>query len=262
MRGAAACAAGSLIGCALGLLAVFGPVSAATHHKSSSLTGIVIPNLGFGYAVVHQGPLDAGQFATSSPNPTAAAAALTRLIRSGSIATYERVWQDTGADNEVQDLVVRFTTVSGAQAYSKAVLHSLTSGEIMSSAPLPSIPGAYRTTYFAATTQEGVGQAITMRSGIYVATLSFFSSDAPSNTQRITLANAQDVANAQYAALVRAPGPPDKTVTTVQNSSALDWVLDVGGGLLGAALILWAWRGRFFRSSEPVAPAAPDAPDG
>ena len=75
----------------------------------------------------------------------------------------------------------------------------------MSSGPLPAIPGARRTTYFASTTQAGVGQAITMRAGIYVDLLSFFSA-ASANAQPITPADAEQVARAQHAAMVAAPG--------------------------------------------------------
>ena len=57
----------------------------------------------------------------------------------------------------------------------QAAQHSLETGEIVSSDPLPSIPGARRVTYFAATNQDGVGEAITMRAGVYVDLLSIFS---------------------------------------------------------------------------------------
>ena len=52
---------------------------------------------------------------------------------------------------------------AGAQVFLQAAQHSLESGEIVSSDAVPSIPGARRVTYFAATNQDGVGEAITMR---------------------------------------------------------------------------------------------------
>ncbi len=105
----------------------------------------------------------------------------------------------------MQDLLVRFPDVVGAQVFLQAAQHSLESGEIVSSDPLPSIPGARRVTYFAATNEDGVGEAITMRAGVYVDLLSFFSA-ASGNAQPISPANAETVARAQHAAMVTAPG--------------------------------------------------------
>ena len=163
----------------------------------------MIPDLGPGYAVTSQGPLNASQFASNAPDPSAAAGALSTLGK--TISTYERVWQADGGLNQVQDLLVRFPNAVGAQVFLQAAQHSLESGEIVSSDPVSSIPGARRVTYFAATNQDGVGEAITMRAGVYVDLLSFFSA-ASGNAQPISPANAERVARAQYAAMVQAPG--------------------------------------------------------
>lgn len=167
------------------------------------LGSVVITDLGPGYTLTSQGPLDASEFASSSPDPSAAASALATLAK--TISTYERVWQDSGGLNEVQDLLVRFPSAAGAQVFLQAAQHSLQSGQIVSSGPLAAVPGAHRTTYFASTTQAGVGQAITMRAGVYVDLLSFFSA-ASGNTQPITPADAEQVAVAQHKAMVAAPG--------------------------------------------------------
>jgi hypothetical protein len=164
---------------------------------------VVIPALGSGYVVSTQGPLDASQFASSSPDPSAAASALATLA--ATISTYERGWKDGGGANEVQDLLVRFPSAVGAQVFLHAARHSLDSGEIVSSGPLPGVPGAQRTTYFASTSQAGVGQAITLSAGIYVDILSFFSA-ASGNPEPITPADAARVALAQQRAMVAAPG--------------------------------------------------------
>ena len=71
----------------------------------------MIPNLAPGYTVTSQGPLDASQFASDAPDPSAAAGALSTL--GGSISTYERVWQADGGLNQVQDLLVRFPDPAG-----------------------------------------------------------------------------------------------------------------------------------------------------
>ena len=87
----------------------------------------------------------------------------------------------------------------------RAAQHSLDSGQIVSSDPLPSIAGARRVTYFAAADQDGVGEAVTMRAGRYVDLLSFFSA-ASGDARPVSPANAERVARAQHAAMVAAPG--------------------------------------------------------
>ncbi len=164
---------------------------------------MVIPDLGPGYSVTSEGPLDASRFASSSPDPAAASTALATLAKTNS--TYERAWSDVGGANEVQDLLVRFPSLVGAQVFLQAAQHSLDSGEIVSSGPLPGVRGAHRTTYFASTTQAGVGQAVTLRVGVYVTLLSFFSA-ASGNAEPITQADAAGIARAQRAAMAAAPG--------------------------------------------------------
>ena len=184
---------------------------------------MVIANLGPGYTVTSQGPLNAAEFASNAPDPSAAASALSTLAK--TISTYERVWQADGGLNQVQNLLVRFPDGVGSQVFLHAARHSLESGEIVSSGPLSSIPGARRVTYFAATTEDGVGEAITMRSGVYVDLLSFFSA-ASGNPQPISPANAERVARAQYAAMVAAPGgtaatPSASTAGTSLNAGSV-----------------------------------------
>ena len=192
----------ALAGCGI-LTLLVGTAAGAGAGAAAPLGTVVIPNLGPGYAVTSQGALDPAQFASNAPDPSTAKAALSTLAK--SISTYERVWQAAGGLNQVQDLLVRFPDVVGAQVFLQAAQHSLESGEIVSSDPLPSIPGARRVTYFAATNEDGVGEAITMRAGVYVDLLSFFSA-ASGNAQPISPANAETVARAQHAAMVAAPG--------------------------------------------------------
>ena len=181
-----------MAGCGLiPLLLVMGGIAPASGATSPGT--VVVPNLGPGYAVTSEGPLDPSQFASNAPNPAAAAGALSTLAK--SISTYERVWQADGGLNQVQDLLVRFPNAVGAQVFLQAAQHSLESGEIVSSDAVASIPGARRVTYFAATNEDGVGEAITIRAGIYVDLLSFFSA-ASGNAQPISPANAE-----------RSPGP-------------------------------------------------------
>ena len=99
-----------------------------------------------------------------------------------------------------------------------AAQHSLESGEIVSSDKVSSIPGARRVTYFAATNEDGVGEAITMRSGVYVDLLSFFSA-ASGNAQPISPADAERVARAQYKAMDQAPGGAGGTTVAAGGAS-------------------------------------------
>jgi hypothetical protein len=179
-----------------------------------TLGTVVIPNVALDYTVTSQGPLNASQFASDAPNPSAAAGALSTLGK--SISTYERVWQGDGGLNQVQDLLVRFPNGVGAKVFLLAAQHSLETGEIVSSDPVPSIPGARRVTYFAATNQDGVGEAITMRSGVYVDLLSIFSA-ASGNAHPISPADAERLAVVQHAAMARAPGGASATAAPAAN---------------------------------------------
>jgi hypothetical protein len=174
--------------------------AAAAAHRPPALGTVVLAQIGFGYGVSSQGPLDASTFPTGSPSASAAAGALNRL--GDSIETYQRSWQDARGVNQVQDLVVHFPTDAGARAFIGAARRAIAHAQIASSGLLPSIPGAERTTYFASTNQAGVGQTVTMRKGEYAAVLSFFSG-VSGNPEPITTASAARVARAQYTAFVR-----------------------------------------------------------
>jgi len=229
-----------------------GSGNAAGATSPTPVSSLVVNVLGPGYSVVSQGPVAAGALAASSPNPAGAASALSTLTHSRSITTYQRMWSDTGGNNEIQDLVVAFSTTGAASAFFTAAQHALASGEIVSATSLSQPPGAFRTTYFATTTtQIGVGQAIALRSGPCVAIISFFSSNAPSNTQPISTADAQLVANDQYASLAQAQHPAPARHHPAKAGSALPWVGAGVAVVLVVALMLWVRR----RSSGPAAPS-------
>jgi len=195
------------------LLLMTGTIGAANSGAAQSpptLGTVVIPNPGPGYTVTSQGPLDASQFASNAPDPSAASGALSNLGK--TILTYERAWQADAGLNQVQDLLVRFPNVVGAQVFLRTAQHSLESGEIVSSDPLATIPGARRVTYFAATDKSGVGEAITMRAGVYVDLLSFFSA-ASGSAQPISPASTEQLAKAQDKTMQQAPGGAGSTTT-------------------------------------------------
>jgi len=224
----------SLAGGALCLAALTaGPAAAAPEPAPPTLGTVVIPDLGPGYTVTSQGPLQASRFASDAPDPSAAAGALSTLGK--TISTYERVWQADGGLNQVQNLLVRFPDPTEARVFLQAAQHSLESGEIVSSDPVASIPGARRVTYFAATNQDGVGEAVTMESGVYVDLLSFFSA-ASGHARPISPANAETVAQAQYKAMTQAPGGANSVVAAGGGGSSKKTAS--GGTILAAVLVV------------------------
>ena len=226
----------AVVGCAF-LVAVdcAGAAGAADHdgHGSAAPTlgAVVIPTVAPGYTVTSQGPLDVSQFASVAPDPTAVARALSTL--DASISTYERAWHAASGLNQVQDLLVRFPDPARAQVFLRAAQHSLETGEIVSSDPLPSIPGSRRVIYLPATNRDGVGQAITMRAGSYVDLLSIFSV-AAGNAHATSPANADRLAEAQRAAMARAPGG----ATTTRSST--DGTKGASVGTIGLAVLVVA----------------------
>ena len=216
---------------------------AAPSPPPRELQGIVLPAIGPGYGITSQGPLDPVSFASNSPDPTAASHALAAL--GPAVATYQRVWLDGSHTNAVQDLLVRFPSPAAAQIFLRSAQHSLDSGEIVSSGPLPSVPGAHRTSYFGSTSQPGVGEAITVRAGDYVALLSFFSA-ASGDPQPISPADAARVAQAQTAAMAAAPGGTDPASSVVTPTS-LGWAalaVAVLAAAVAAPLVLRRRRAR------------------
>ena len=77
---------------------------------------MVIPNLGPGYTVTSQGPLDPAPVRLRRPGPFGGRR---RAVHASgkSVSTYERVWQADGGLNQVQDLLVRFPDATGAQVF-------------------------------------------------------------------------------------------------------------------------------------------------
>jgi hypothetical protein len=231
---------------------LFSP-AAALAAPARTLSDVVLANIGPGYTVVSQGPLNRGEFASSSPDPSAAAAALNSLAK--SIDTYQRVWQDGSTRNQVQDLVVHFSSTQAAQAFLTAARHSLTKADIVSSNPLPEIRGATRTTYFATTTQVGVGQTITMRSGPYVVLLSTFSADA-ANPQAITESDAASIAVAQHKAVDTANSHARTAAPNRPPRSSFGSVGLVVAIVIVASLLFWVRR-RMSEVSDMSQPPGP-----
>jgi hypothetical protein len=202
----------AVVGCVFLVVLDGGSSAGAADHAGRAdavptLGAVVIHTVPPGYTVVSQGPLEVTRFASDAPDPTAAARALSTL--GGSVSTYGRIWQADGGLNEIQDLLVRFPDPARAQVFLQAAQHSWETGELVSSDPLPSIPGARRVTYFPATNRHGVGQAISMRAGIYVDLLSVFSG-AATDAHPTSPAETDRIAAAQYAAVARAAPTENK----------------------------------------------------
>jgi hypothetical protein len=235
----------------MGLAAAVVGTAAASAPGQRPLRSIVLAAIGPGYGITAQGPLDPSTFASNSPDPTAAGQALATLGR--TVDTYERVWLDGSHTNAVEDLLVRFSSTATAQIFLRSAEHALASGEIVSDGPLPALPGAHRTTYFGSTSEPGVGEAVTMRAGVYVALLSFFSA-ASGNPQPISPADATTVAEAQHNALVAAPGGTDESARGLTLSS-LGWAA-LAVAVLAAAVATPLLLRRRRAPGSPAAPAA------
>ncbi|HXN61127.1 MAG TPA: hypothetical protein VN886_11820 [Acidimicrobiales bacterium] len=218
--------------------------STSTAAPPSPLATVVLSELGPGYAVTSEGPLDAGSFASSAPDASAASGALASL--GTSISTYQREWADNGGSNEVQDLLVKFPSTAPAQIFLAAMQRSLDSGDILSSGPVAGVPGARTVKYFAATSAEGVGQAVTMRVGVYVDLLSFFS--ASGAAQPITPADAAVLAKAQHAAMETATGG----TATAPGGDALGWIALALAVLVIVVVSVVVHRRRHPRSVTPA----------
>jgi hypothetical protein len=222
--------------------------STSTTVPPSPLATVVLGDLGPGYAVTSEGPLDGGSFASSAPDPSAASGALASL--GTSISTYQREWADDGGSNEVQDLLVKFPSTAPAQIFLAAMQRSLDSGDILSSGPLAGVPGARTVKYFAATSAEGVGQAVTMRAGVYVDLLSFFS--ASGAVQPITPADAAVLAKAQHAAMASAPGGTATAPGSSPGGEGLGWIV-LGVAVLAVVVVSVVVRRR--RHPRRISPA-------
>jgi hypothetical protein len=181
------------------------PVAAAPPPEPLSTVVIHDPGLGLGlgYTVSSQGPPDWAAFGADTPDP--ALTSETVPARAQSIPAYTRVWQADGGRNRVQDVLVHFRDTAQAEEFLHAVRQALASGAVVSSDAVAGVPGARHVTYLGAAGHDGVGQAITMRAGPYVALLSFFTR-AAGNGGPISPADAEEVARTQRAALAAAPG--------------------------------------------------------
>jgi hypothetical protein len=243
-----------IVGLGVGLVSlsavVLGSAGPAGAVAVSPLSAVVIASPDPGYTLTSQGPVSAGTFVQTSPRPAAAAAALRQLSASGDVSSYQRIWLGTQVPNEIQDLVVRLSSVHAAQAFLAADQQALASGNIIHTQPLPVIAGATITAYAAATPQAGTGQAITMRSGTYVATLSFFTTTAVANPSPITPAEATSVALAQYTTMNHAPGGGLDVTATMHRDTVLGWIALAAAVLLGGLAVAMFVRARRARRSR------------
>jgi hypothetical protein len=260
-----ACAIGPV---ALGPLARLAPAAPAGAAAAAppDLDAVVVASPGPGYGVTRQGPLSPQQFASDAPDPAATEGALSTL--GASPGAYQRAWQADGGLHRVQDLVVRFPSAARASAFVQAAQRSLHSGEIVSTGPLTSVPGARLVSYYGSAEGTGVGEAVTMRSGAYISLLLFFST-AATTSQPIAPADAGTVARAQYDAIVSASGDhtrsvPVRTAQTARKSASSG---EIGWAILAVAIMALAVatpralrRRRQRRSGVPAGRSAEPAP--
>ncbi len=144
----------------------------------------------------------------------------------------------------MQVLLVRFSSATRADAFLGAAQRDLAAAGLASNGTLPAVPGARRVTYFG-TAAPGVGEAITMRAGIYVAVLTFFSASA-NNPHPVSPRDAARVAVAQHAEVVTAAGGTSPVQSAKPGATASDglWALLVVVVLAGAVVTPMVLRNR------------------
>ena len=156
-------------------------------------------------------------------------------------------------------MVFHFPSPGSAQIFLHSAQTSLQSGKIVTSGAVPGIPGARRVTYFGATDEAGVGQAVSSRRWYRVVLLSFFSG-SNGNPAPITQADATEIALAQERALRAAtPGGPTVSGTTQSDSGGTYWLVFGVVAVLVLGLLLGGVVVRRHRRSSAGRPGSPAA---
>jgi hypothetical protein len=193
----------------LGLCGLAGEVgpAAASASSDSPLAALLVNIPGSTFTLQMQGTFLSDDYNTAAPRPFSLATviALIRLSDSASTQTYRKVWQGSERNDEIEDVLVKFPTVGGARAFLAAEQQALAI-DVVQSTPLPSMDGARLTTYADSSPISGSGQAIAMRSGTYVATMSYFTGAGAADVLPISPTAAVDLARAQYSLIDHAPG--------------------------------------------------------
>jgi hypothetical protein len=210
--------AGSWLTGTVAALMSFGVAPAVgAHPPGPQLPALVVTGVGAGYAVSFDGAPAGASFATGWPNPAALTSAL--AARSGVEATHERAWRDEDEGNAVRILLLRFTSAASAGTFTTLAGRTLESPSVVSSGRLPAVPGARLSTYV---TDAGLGQAVVLRAGDYVALLSFVSAES-AQAAPITAAEVRRTVEAQHAALARAAAGPVAGAKNGPSLTDLTW---------------------------------------
>jgi hypothetical protein len=172
--------------------------AAGARPPAPPLQALVVTNVGAGFAVSFDAPRPDPSFVTRWPNPAALTHAL--ATENGGEKAYERAWRDRDGGNSVEILLLQFPSGASGRTFTTLAGRTLESPSVVSSGRLPAVPGAHLSTYV---TSAGLGQAVVLRAGDYVALLSFASVGSPGGTP-VTAAHVQRVADAQHVALARA----------------------------------------------------------
>ena len=221
----------SWLAATLAALMSFGNAPAAgARPPAPPLHALVVSDVGAGYAVTFEGPPADASFATGWPNSSALTHAL--AARNGLQATYERAWRDRVGGNSVQILLLRFSSAASAGTFSTLADRTLESPTVVSSGPLPAVPGARLSTYVGG---AGFGQAVVLRAGGRVALLSFVSDESP-RAAPITAADVERVAEAQHSTLERALVASGAVAKNGPSFSDLTWAA-LAVAVLAAGLI-------------------------
>jgi hypothetical protein len=218
--------AGSWLAATLAALTSLGIAPAVgARPPARPLDTLVVTGVGAGYAVSFDGPPADASFATGWADPPALTSAL--ATRHDAEAAHERAWRDQRGGNSVQILLLRFPAAAPARTFTTLAGRTLESPSVVSSGPLHAVPGARLSTYV---TAAGFGQAVVLRTGDYVALLSFVSLESP-RAAPITTADVQRVVEAQRSALA------DASVTSVGVAKNGPTVSDLSWAVLAVAVL-------------------------
>ena len=179
--------------------------SGGSTPDAGSLDTVVVSNVGQGFSVTSEGSLDPSALASVYPDPAAVTRALSGVA--GVVGTYQRSWRTSTSADQVQDLVLRFSSAHAAAAFLRTAQGALATGPIVGTSHVAAVPGARRVAWFGSDgpAGAGVGEAFSLRAGVYVALLSFFSASTD-NPRPIAPTNADLIMLAQYVAMEAAPG--------------------------------------------------------
>ena len=129
--------------------------SGGSTPDAGSLDTVVVSNVGQGFSVTSEGSLDPSALASVYPDPAAVTRALSGVA--GVVGTYQRSWRTSTSADQVQDLVLRFSSAHAAAAFLRTAPGALATGPIVGTSHVAAVPGARRLAWFGSDGPAGAG---------------------------------------------------------------------------------------------------------